>query len=1077
MEKQKKDSSASLIKYITDGTCQDIVNRYLSLSDWAASSDFGELDEDIVVLDTETTGFSLNHDELIQIAAARMKQGVISEWFVTFVNPQRPIPEEIVHLTGIDNSDVADAPSADEAVADLVAFVGKSDLLAHNAEFDYNFVTKYLPGEQLRNNTWIDSLDLARIALPRLKSHRLLDLVRAFDAPISTHRADADVEALCAIYRILLAAVAAMPLPLIKKITEMATEEEWQTIKVFKKILANSIHEQANDQSVSLERSQISFEKSQIEGKKTSLLSAESIETIEVNEAQTEFDYESGATVLPFSLKALRKSRISELVSKPKPDADTLASDPSKELLFPDESEISNAFNKDGLVGGLYENYETRKEQVIMANSVSQAFATSNNLAIEAGTGVGKSMAYLLPAALTAKRNNIGIGVATKTNALLDQLVYKELPLLAQALKNQHDKLQAKQNSIKQQVASKIENQNLGISQQSDFSPLSYVALKGFSHYPCLRMINRIVQEGPKNKMIAGKLLTQAPSLATLLSYIEQSEYDDIDALKTDFRVLPRYTITTTSHECLRRKCPFFGVQCFVHGARRRAESADIVVTNHSLLFCDIAADGGLLPNLRYWIVDEAHGAEAEARRAFSLEISADSINNLSRKLASDEASQNAFIRAERRAGAALDEGTLFYALIAKARKAGKDFSVAAEEFLSHIKDLSYFDTNKRGRGYELVELWLNDDIRGSEIFRTLASFGKILSDRTEKTISVCQDVVAILESVDEAAEVQREIATIALNLKELLNSLEVILFKTSLKYAYSATFSRRKDRPSEKLEALLLNVGNELNETFFARTHSVIFTSATITVADSFDSFETALGLNESEFSKTATIQLDSSYDFDNNMTVYVVDDIPEPNDPAYLPALQRLLIMLHRAQQGSMLTLFTNRKEMDKCYDVVQPALKEDELRLVCQKWGISSKGLRDDFLSDEHLSLFALKSFWEGFDAPGSTLKGVIIPKLPFSKPSDPLSCERALRDNQAWKNYVLPSAVLETKQAAGRLIRKADDTGALILADRRLLTKGYGKAFLNSMPSKTVKICSSAAISDELAMCRLQKTQMQ
>ena len=216
--------------------------------------------------------------------------------------------------------------------------------------------------------------------------------------------------------------------------------------------------------------------------------------------------------------------------------------------------------------------------------------------------------------------------------------------------------------------------------------------------------------------------------------------------------------------------------------------------------------------------------------------------------------------------------------------------------------------------------------------------------------------------------------------------------------------------------------------------------------------------------------MELDSSYDFDNNMVVYVVDDIPEPNDPRYLPALEQLLTRTHLAQGGSMLTLFTNRREMEKCFETVQPELKKNNLRLVCQKWGVSVKGLRDDFLADEHLSLFALKSFWEGFDAPGATLKGVIIPKLPFSKPTDPLSCERAARDDQAWRHYVLPKAIIETKQAAGRLIRKADDTGVLILADRRLLTKGYGKSFLNSLPSHTVKVRSADEIVAALEMLR-------
>ena len=204
--------------------------------------------------------------------------------------------------------------------------------------------------------------------------------------------------------------------------------------------------------------------------------------------------------------------------------------------------------------------------------------------------------------------------------------------------------------------------------------------------------------------------------------------------------------------------------------------------------------------------------------------------------------------------------------------------------------------------------------------------------------------------------------------------------------------------------------------------------------------------------------------------MTVYVVSDIPEPNDGGYMASLQKLLVDAHRAQQGSMLTLFTNRREMETCFEYVQPRLKSDDLRLVCQKWGVSVKGLRDDFLADEHLSLFALKSFWEGFDAPGATLKGVVIPKLPFAKPTDPLSCERAERDDQAWRHYVLPAAVLEVKQAAGRLIRRADDTGALILADHRLVSKGYGKTFLNSLPSKNIKIMKANEIVAELEAAR-------
>ena len=223
----------SVYDFVSQGTPDDIVERYAALKNDAETSDFGVLDRNVVILDTETTGFSQNHDELTQIAAARLECGVVTEWFVTFVNPGKHIPDEVARLTDIHDEDVADAPLPDEARARLVEFIGDATVVAHNAAFDKGFATKTPSGYPLLENLWVDSLDLARIALPRLKSHRLIDLVKAFDAPLSTHRADADVEALCAVYRILLAAIQAMPLDLVEYIAKLAPVEEWPTGAVF----------------------------------------------------------------------------------------------------------------------------------------------------------------------------------------------------------------------------------------------------------------------------------------------------------------------------------------------------------------------------------------------------------------------------------------------------------------------------------------------------------------------------------------------------------------------------------------------------------------------------------------------------------------------------------------------------------------------------------------------------------------------------------------------------------------------------------------------------------------------------
>lgn len=985
----------SVYDFITEGTPREVCERYAALNEVASKSDFGDLDRNVVVLDTETTGFSQHHDELTQIAAARMECGRVTDWFVTFVNPGKPIPEDVARLTDIHDEDVADAPSPDEARAQLAAFVGDATVVAHNAAFDKGFTTKSPSGYPLLENLWIDSLDLARIALPRLKSHRLIDLVRAFDAPVSTHRADADVEALCAVYRILLAAVASMPIDLVEHISGLAPLEQWPTGAVFS-----------------------------------------CMATLMAQEAEVE----NGAQrkKYPLTVRGLRSARLSAGLARTAAGDGSGAGADSSDIAvrFPSAQEIDEAFSRDGIVGGLYRDFEPRAEQIAMSNRVLDAFATGTNLVVEAGTGVGKSMAYLLPSALTALRNRIPVGIATKTNALLDQVMYKELPLLARSL------------------------------EQRGEGRLEYVALKGFSHYPCLRLVDRVAHDEARMVNVAGKDVSQAPSVAALLSFIEQTEYDDMDGLKLDYKALPRYLFTTTSRDCLRRKCPYFGTQCFVHGLRKKAETADIVVTNHSLFFCDLAADGGLLPRARYWVVDEAHGAESEARRALAVSLDAAEMVRLANRLASDDAKRNVFVRTERRApldsGSQPEASTLFFGLTEKARSRGKVFAEAATDLAHHMKDLLACDRERGNRGYENIELWINDRVRQDAHFSALQGYGRAFREAAERLITSGNELIAFLEGVDGVADCQREIATVVIDAKEMLQASELILETGDPRFVYSARLSRKTERIAESLTAQIVDIGQALNETLYENTESVVYASATITVGGEFKTFLNAMGLASGEGSRVDTCLLGSSYDYDSNMRVFVANDIPEPNQAGYLDALQSLLARVHVAQRGSMLTLFTNRREMEACFEAVNPVMKENDLRLVCQKWGVSTKGLRDDFLKDEHLSLFALKSFWEGFDAPGATLKGVVIPKLPFAKPTDPLSCERAQRDAAAWSHYTLPQAVIEVKQAAGRLIRSSTDKGVLILTDRRLLTKGYGKAFLKSLPSQNISVCSSEEI---------------
>lgn len=1029
----------SIMDNILDGTPADIVERYESLSSLAEKSNFGILDTNVVVLDTETTGLSFNHDELIQIAAAKIIDGKISDWYVTFVNPGVPIPEEIVHLTSIRDEDLVGAPSPSEAVDGLVDFVGDAIVVAHNVGFDKTFVTKHSAGYPLLENTWIDSLDLSRIALPRIRSHRLIDLVRTFDAPQSTHRADDDVAATCVVFRILLAAVSTMPLQLVEHIAGMCPATQWSTGEAFRimaGLMGSAQYMSTADTSseAPVDALTVARELGRSDVSRETSSTAISIKDTCIAERQTE-GHQSGANSSLFSLRELRRRRIVSLPTRP---ARKDAGNPDLELRFPSENEITDAFSAQGALGSIYPEFEPREEQLSMAQAIRKAFEVSENLVVEAGTGVGKSMAYLVPAVMFARENGVAVGVATKTNSLLDQLVYKELPALAESMQHHSPAL----------------------------PEISWAALKGATNYPCLRKVSRLADSGPEMKVVNGVEVSQAPAIAALLSFIEQSEFDDLDALKIDYRALPRYNFTTKSSECLKRKCPYYGKLCFVHGARHRAETADVIVTNHTLLFCDLRAEGSLLPAVRHWIVDEAHSTEDEARRAFAQKVDSEALSRIASRVRPSAGGRNIFERAERSLSN-IESGqvTLFLGLMAKAKSKGAEFADAASDYLMRIKDLLYFDPvsrTRRGQSYEQVDIWVNSDVRNHTAFTDVKLAAHELIEKSDRLISAASDVVAYLEGLDEAAVAQRDIASCVIELRDIRNAAELFFEIAPENYAYQATLFRKKDRFSDSVQALLLDVGEKMDETLFASTNSVVFASATLTVGGTFESFENAVGLNRSEQSRARSLELASSFDFDNNMIIYVASDMPEPNEPTYLDRLNELLVAVHRAQQGSMLTLFTNRREMERSHEAVSQALKPDGLRVVCQRYGVSVKGLRDDFLADEHLSLFALKSFWQGFDAPGSTLKGVVIPKLPFARPTDPLYCERAARDDHAWWRYVLPQAVIDTKQAAGRLIRKADDRGVLILADKRLISKRYGKTFLRSLQSKTVRVCTVSEI---------------
>lgn len=951
-------SPLAMAAAVLPGTPQQVIDAYATLAARAETRSFGLIEDDVVVLDTETTGLSHRENELIEIAAARLRGREIVDRFDTFVKPSGLIPAEITELTSITNVDVAHAPSAEGAVAALTEFVGGAPVIAHNAAFDRGFIEAVSGGSEV-SDIWIDSLALSRIALPRLSSHKLASMAELFGCASVSHRANADVEALCGVWRILLCGLDDLPLGLMRRLADMHPDVPWSYRPIFS-FLAGS-HPDAVFSLVSARHD---------------ILAADS------------------------SSAAGSSARI---------DADELPG-----LNMPSREEVEACFEPDGLVNRMYPGYEPRVEQMQMAAEVRDALATSSHRVIEAGTGVGKSIAYLVPFAQAAKRNNITVGIATKSNNLADQLMYHELPRLAREIEG----------------------------------GLTYCALKGYDHYPCLRKLERLARASEVHT-------TRDPAdtltaIAVIYAYACQSPAGDLDGLGIRWRSVRKADLTTSSRECARRLCPFYPDKCMVHGSRRRAARADVVVTNHSLLFRNVAADGKILPPIRHWVVDEAHSIEGEARRQWAVTVSADESRSIFERLGGARTGSLGRITRDL---AASDAATLFMGLTAKATSSTQRASLAMADLFDAVRDLAR--SARSDSGYDTANMWIGREVRESAAWGVFAEVANTAIDALDEA---SKNLASLVETVaEEKPELVADVADGQRRLKELNDGLKLVVEGTNDRYVYSCQVNRRIKAGGESLSAERLDIGEALAENWLPEMHTAIFASATMTVSGSFDHFTHAVGLDRLGRESFQTLHLDSSYDFERNMAVVVAGDIPDPrNRAAYLDALENLLVDVHIAMGGSTLTLFTNRRDMEELFDRVSPRLSKEGLALDCQKKNTSAKILRDRFLSDETSSLFALKAFWEGFDAAGDTLRCVVIPKLPFSSPTDPLSCERGVREDRAWARYSLPEAVLEVKQAAGRLIRTSTDAGVLVLADSRLVTKGYGKKFLSSLPAAYQRI---------------------
>ncbi|MFH1377845.1 MAG: helicase C-terminal domain-containing protein [Planctomycetota bacterium] len=753
------------------------------------------------------------------------------------------------------------------------------------------------------------------------------------------------------------------------------------------------------------------------------------------------------------SLTDLLKDFATDDPPDPKPflqkakDASSADSEPeAKQIILAPVDEIRRFFSTDGVLSSSLKGYEERPQQAEMAVAVARALNENKCLLVEAGTGVGKSLAYLVPAIRFAMANESTIIVSTHTKNLQMQLLEKDIPFLRRHL-----------------------------------SPdVRASVIKGRTNYLCLRKLFSVI-EGAQSDIPIEEAL-QFPAVfhwAFTTETGDQSELTGVDFGRAR-GLWDR--MQSSGDECVGRNCRFWK-KCFIFKIRREIQDAHIAITNHALVFSDLLQET-VLPQHDHIIFDEAHNIEGVATDHLSARarkwdiLRAVSILHRAAKKAKSTARQHTGLLAKLRdqinpfvSGGRLPLAGMTQELMArqaerieKAEDVAERLNAVVSVFfasLTHVfsgvvrpGDKLRFDSKSMSNG----ALWADVLQKKKTLLSEIGHFRKPVNGLLEdlKPLAAQDRLVReLLKDID--AQLKRINAT--------MGDAEFVLTGDDEAYVY---WIEARDAASDDIElcSAPLDIAPLLNEHLFTQKASVTLASATLKTGASFQFAKTRLGLDQLPRDRLTEIDVGTPFDFNRSVNVYVPSFIPDPGEPLFTDALSDLIVGAVRAARGRTMCLFTSHQAVGEAYDRVQAPLSKDGYRVLAQ--GVS--GPRDSilrqFIREPSTILLGTSSFWEGVDAPGDTLSLLIIAKLPFDVHTDPVTearCELLRRQGKdPFAELTVPTAILKLRQGFGRLIRHRTDTGVVIACDKRLLTKRYGGKFLRSLPARHQVIVSLDAL---------------
>jgi ATP-dependent DNA helicase DinG len=799
----------------------------------------------------------------------------------------------------------------------------------------------------LKTNQAIDTYELSSIILPTVPRYNLNSLTTGLGIELeNAHRALDDAIATAFLYWELWKRITSLPTSLIEEIIVAASDLNWELTHVFQKAFEES--QKSTHQAV-----EIPFEEAEITRK-------------------------------PLDISKGSRTPI-------------------------DEAEIDEILGENGKLSELIPTYEYREQQILMAHAVADALNNGNHLMIEAGTGTGKSLAYLLPSALWASQNSQRIVITTQTINLQDQLLKHDIPLVKQ-----------------------ITNQDFHAS-----------VMKGRGNYLCPRRLETMRRRKPAT-------LDELRTMSKILVWMQNSESGDkgeITLRAGEWSIWTRLSAQDegcTTHRCatvMNGICPYYK-------ARKSAEAAHLVITNHSLLIADAEMDNRVLPEYYQLIVDEAHQLEDAITNGLSIRL--DQYVILSR--INDLGSVNSGILGE---------------FLAAAHQHMPDKVIMKlEAFIQNITEaLDLMKANIRNYFHSMHDFVINLDKNVSYQLRLLPSHrdsGRFSNVQMAwKQLSEFFDVVidAIHHLSEGLARYQKYempnfddyengIRAHQQFLTDLYQQLDQFTQNPDANSVYSIT---PNDSPDNlRLHIAPLHVGPMMEKYLNDTKESIILTSATLRTQANFDHIKERLYSDDYE-----TLALGSPYNYKDSTLLYIPDDIPEPNRQGYQKMVERGIIELAAALDGRVMVLFTSYSHLRETSKAITSRLQLGNITVYDQSFGTSRESLLESFKTTEKAVLMGTRSFWQGVDIPGDDLSAVVIVRLPFAVPSDPIFASRSEAYNNPFQQYAIPDTILRFRQGFGRLIRSHHDRGIVAIFDSRILTKSYGNSFLESLPDCTIQ----------------------